>query len=268
MLAFDVDGGLAAAGFITVAVTLTRYVDRADQIVTATIYPAICAMRGRTAALEELFVKSNRATLLWVFPFTIGLVLFAPDLVDARAGRRVGAGRRSSSRASPPPACSTHLGFNWFSFYRAHSDTRPPAIEAVVGAAAFSRWRCPGCSRGGPTASSRGGSRACRSRWSCAASTSGGCCRAWASGRSRGPRSCRWSRAAGAGARAAAGAVGRRAPGVAGDRRGRRCSAGSTRRGRCAASASCWPSSPGRWGAPGLAQGGVNSPREWTSSFR
>ena len=31
----------------------------------------------------------------------------------------------------------TQLGFNWFSFYRAHGDTRPPAVEAVVTAIAF-----------------------------------------------------------------------------------------------------------------------------------
>ena len=45
--AFDAHLGLAGAGFITLAVTLTRYVDRADQIVTATIYPAICAVTDR-----------------------------------------------------------------------------------------------------------------------------------------------------------------------------------------------------------------------------
>ena len=40
--------GSRGAGFITLAVTLTRYADRADQIVAATIYPAICAVQGRT----------------------------------------------------------------------------------------------------------------------------------------------------------------------------------------------------------------------------
>ena len=56
------DRGLAAAGFVTLALTLSRYTDRADPIVTTTIYPAICAVRDRgLATLQELFVKSNRA---------------------------------------------------------------------------------------------------------------------------------------------------------------------------------------------------------------
>ena len=52
VLAFDLDGGLAAAGFITLAATLTRYADRADQIVATTIYPAICAVQRPDATLD------------------------------------------------------------------------------------------------------------------------------------------------------------------------------------------------------------------------
>ena len=74
--------GLAAAGYITLAATLTRYIDRADQIITATIYPAICAIQNQRKALEELYLKSNRATLMWVLPYAAGIVLFAPDLVS------------------------------------------------------------------------------------------------------------------------------------------------------------------------------------------
>jgi len=136
ILAIKLHDGLAAAGFITLAVTLTRYIDRADQIVTATIYPAICAIQGQTRALEEIYVKSNRATLLWVAPYAAGIVLFAPDLVHFILG------------PSWRPAivllqglaivgAITQLGFNWFSFFRAHSDTRPPAVEAVASAVAF-----------------------------------------------------------------------------------------------------------------------------------
>jgi O-antigen/teichoic acid export membrane protein len=36
------------------------------------------------------------------------------------------------------------LGFNWFSFYRARGETRPPAVEAVVGALAFVALAVPG----------------------------------------------------------------------------------------------------------------------------
>jgi O-antigen/teichoic acid export membrane protein len=136
VLAIKLHDGLAAAGFITLAVTLTRYIDRADQIVTATIYPAICAIQGQRRALQELYVKSNRATLMWVLPYAVGIVLFAPDLVNLVLG------------PSWRPAivllqglalvgAITQLGFNWFSFFRAHGDTRPPAVEAAAGAAAF-----------------------------------------------------------------------------------------------------------------------------------
>ena len=44
---FGLDRGLAAAGWMTLAVTLTRYADRADQIVATTIYPAIVRVRDR-----------------------------------------------------------------------------------------------------------------------------------------------------------------------------------------------------------------------------
>jgi O-antigen/teichoic acid export membrane protein len=136
VLAIKLHDGLAAAGFITLAVTLTRYIDRADQIVTATIYPAICAIQGQRRALEELYVKSNRATLMWVLPYAVGIVLFAPDLVKFVLG------------PSWEPAvvllqglavvgAITQLGFNWFSFFRAHGDTGPPAVAAAAEAIAF-----------------------------------------------------------------------------------------------------------------------------------
>ena len=128
--------GLAAAGFITLAVTLTRYIDRADQIVTATIYPAICAIQGQRRALEEMYLKSNRATLLWVLPYAVGVVLFAPDLVhfvlgDAWAPAVV------LLQGLAIVGAITQLGFNWFSFFRAHGQTHPPAVEAIAGVVAF-----------------------------------------------------------------------------------------------------------------------------------
>ena len=44
---FGLDEGLAAAGWITLAATLTRYVDRADMILATTVYPAIVRVRDR-----------------------------------------------------------------------------------------------------------------------------------------------------------------------------------------------------------------------------
>ena len=104
---FGISDGLAAAGWITLAATLTRYADRADQIVATTIYPAIVRVRDRVDVLEELFAKANRLTLMWAFPFGAGprAVRRRPDRLRAR--RRVArersccsAGWRSRSRCS------------------------------------------------------------------------------------------------------------------------------------------------------------------------
>ncbi len=136
ILAIKLHDGLAAAGFITLAVTLTRYIDRADQIVTATIYPAICAIQGQRRALQELYLKSNRATLMWVLPYAVGIVLFAPDLVEFV----LGATWRPAVvllQGLAVVGAITQLGFNWFSFFRAHGNTRPPAVEAAAGAVGF-----------------------------------------------------------------------------------------------------------------------------------
>ena len=95
ILAIKLHDGLAAAGFITLAVTLTRYIDRADQIITATIYPAICAIQNQTQALRELYLKSNRATLMWVLPYAVGIVLFSPDLVHFVLGHTWQGGGRA-----------------------------------------------------------------------------------------------------------------------------------------------------------------------------
>jgi PST family polysaccharide transporter len=136
ILAVKLHDGLTGAGYITLAVTLTRYVDRADQIITATIYPAICAIQGQRDALRELYLKSNRATLLWVLPYAVGLVLFAPDLVHFVLGARWQPAVVLLQGLAATGAI-TQLGFNWFSFFRAHGDTGPPAVEAVAGTVAF-----------------------------------------------------------------------------------------------------------------------------------
>ena len=150
ILAFDLDRGLAWVGFVTLAATLSRYIDRADTIVTATIYPAICAIRDRTRALEELFVRSNRATLLWVLPACAGAVLFAGDLISFVLGDEWRPARGLIQGLAVATAMG-QLGFNWFSFYRAHERTRPPAVEAVVAAVAFCALAVPGLAIAGVT---------------------------------------------------------------------------------------------------------------------
>src|SRR3954454_19088188 len=143
VLAMNLHDGLRAVGFITLAATFARYVDRADQVVTVTIYPAICAIRDRTAALAELFVRSNRATLLWTLPAAAGIVLFARPLIDHVLGRQwedaVGL-----MQGLAVAAALQQVGFNWFSFYRAHGESRPGAVEAVAGAVAFVALAIPG----------------------------------------------------------------------------------------------------------------------------
>jgi O-antigen/teichoic acid export membrane protein len=143
VLAFDLEHGLAGAGFITIAATLTRYADRADQIVTSAIYPAVCALQGRTERLTELFEKSNRATMMWTLPFAAGLVLFAPDLVSFVLGNRWQPAVLLLQGLAVA-AGILQIGFNWFSFYHAHGDTRPTAVDAAVGAAGFLLLAVPG----------------------------------------------------------------------------------------------------------------------------
>jgi O-antigen/teichoic acid export membrane protein len=143
VLAFDIAEGLAAAGFITLAATLTRYADRVDRILASTIYPAICAVQDRPATLAELFSKSNRLGLAWVVPFCGALVLFAPDLVEFVIGDdwepAVGLLQGLAVAAG-----LQQLGYNWFSFYRAAGNSRPQAVESAVMLAAFLLLAVPG----------------------------------------------------------------------------------------------------------------------------
>ena len=69
---------------------------------------------------------------------------FAGDLVDLRARRRVATRRVGLMQGLAVATALGQLGFNWFSFYRAHERTRPPAVEAVVAAVAFLALAVPG----------------------------------------------------------------------------------------------------------------------------
>jgi O-antigen/teichoic acid export membrane protein len=145
---FGLDDGLAAAGWITLAATLTRYVDRADQIVATTVYPAIVRVRDRPEVLEETFVKSNRLALMWAFPFGAALALFGADLVhfvlgDEWDGAVVLLGGLAIATAVQ------QLGYNWFSFYRARGEPWPQAVESGAFAGAFATLAVPGALLGG-----------------------------------------------------------------------------------------------------------------------
>jgi O-antigen/teichoic acid export membrane protein len=128
--------GLGAVGAITLASQITGYAENLDEIVTTTLYPAICAVRERTDLLFESFVKSNRLALMWGMPFGVGLALFAPDLV------RFGLGHKWQPAVHLIQifgliAASHQVGFNWTAFYRARGETRPMAIVNVTATVVF-----------------------------------------------------------------------------------------------------------------------------------
>ena len=136
VFAFDAHLGLAGAGFITLAVVITRYADRADQIVTATIYPAICAVTDRKDVMTELFVKSNRVTAMWALPFGAFLALFSADLVEYVLGDKWEPAVILLQVLGVTGAVH-QLGFNWTAFYRAVGISRPQAVYATAAALAF-----------------------------------------------------------------------------------------------------------------------------------
>ena len=125
--------GLAGVGAIGLAGTIAAFADRVDQIVTATLYPAICAVSERTDLLFEAFTKSNRLALIWGIPFGLGLALFAPDLVSYVLGEKWDIATELL-QVFGITAAVQQIGFSWPAFQRAIGQTRP---LAVYGAAAF-----------------------------------------------------------------------------------------------------------------------------------
>ena len=145
---FGLSDGLAAAGWITLAATLTRYADRADQILATTMYPAIVRVRDRADVLEELFAKANRLSLMWAFPFGAGLALFGADLVrfvlgDAWEGAIVLLAGLALA------AALQQVGYPWFAFYRARGESWPQAVESAALAGSFLALAVPGALLGG-----------------------------------------------------------------------------------------------------------------------
>jgi O-antigen/teichoic acid export membrane protein len=123
--------GVAGLGAFTLAGNLVQFTDQADTIVTATLYPAICAVKDRRALLSEIFVKSNRVSLMWAVPFGIGLTLFAPDLVRFAFGQRwvpaVGV-----LQVLGAVTAVHHVGYNWWAFVKARGLTWPIAAAGVA----------------------------------------------------------------------------------------------------------------------------------------
>jgi O-antigen/teichoic acid export membrane protein len=134
--------GLAGVGIIALTATVSQYADRADQAVTQTIYPTICAVGQRADLLYETFVKSNRLALMWGAPFGLGLALFAEDLVEFGIGERWRPAVTLMQAVGVSVAIH-QIGFNWDAFYRARGETRPIGVAAVWAMVAFVAFAVP-----------------------------------------------------------------------------------------------------------------------------
>jgi O-antigen/teichoic acid export membrane protein len=123
--------GLAGVGAIGLAATISRFAERVDQIVTQTLYPAICAVRDRTDLLFESFIKSNRLALMWGMPFGLGLALFAPDLVTHVLGEKweIATGLLQFFGVL---AAVSQIAFNWNAYFMALGRTKPLAVDAAA----------------------------------------------------------------------------------------------------------------------------------------
>jgi O-antigen/teichoic acid export membrane protein len=123
--------GLAGLGAFTLVGNFAQFTNQADAIVTNTLYPAICAVRDRAELLAEIFVKSNRLSLMWAVPFGVGLTLFCTDLFRFVIGHRwlpaVGL-----MEIMGLVTAIHHVGYNWTAFFRACGRTWPIAAVAVA----------------------------------------------------------------------------------------------------------------------------------------
>jgi PST family polysaccharide transporter len=123
--------GLAGLGVFTLVGNIVQFTDQADTIVTDTLYPAICTVADRIEALSEIFVKSNRLSLMWAVPFGVGVSVFALDLVHFVLGRHWLAAIGLLEIMGVVTALN-HVGYNWTAFVRARGRTGPIAVVAVI----------------------------------------------------------------------------------------------------------------------------------------
>jgi lipopolysaccharide exporter len=128
--------GLAGLGVLALAHSFASFADRVDQVISRTIYPAICAVRHRTDLLFEVFVKSNRLAVMWGLSFGVGMLLFAPDFVNYVLGERwrpaIGV-----LQAIGLMIGVRQIAFNWTVFMRALNRTKPIAAWGAVSVASF-----------------------------------------------------------------------------------------------------------------------------------
>ncbi|MDX6665811.1 MAG: hypothetical protein QOG68_2017, partial [Solirubrobacteraceae bacterium] len=123
--------GLLGVGAMAVANNISQYAYRVDDVVTNTLYPAVCAVKDRKDLLLESFLKSNRLALLWGMPVGIGIALFAQDIVAHVLGAKWNVAI-FAIQVVAVTASINQIGFNWSAFYRALNDTRPIAVLSAV----------------------------------------------------------------------------------------------------------------------------------------
>ena len=134
--------GLAGLGALGLATTFSMFADRLDSLIRRTIYPAVCAVKDRTALLFEAFEKSNRLALMWAFPFGVGLALFAPDLISFVLGERW---REAEVllQVFGLTIAVRQVAFNWVIFFSAIGDNRPLAVSSFVQLGVFAVVTAP-----------------------------------------------------------------------------------------------------------------------------
>lgn len=123
--------GIAGLGAFTLVGNLVQFTDQADSVVSDTLYPGVCAVRDRLALLSEIFVKSNRLSLMWAVPFGVGVALFGADLVHFALGHQWAPAIPVLVIMGLVTAVH-HVGYNWSVFVKARGITWPMAAQAVI----------------------------------------------------------------------------------------------------------------------------------------
>jgi O-antigen/teichoic acid export membrane protein len=123
--------GPSAVAGIALAITIGQFTTRVDDIVTNTLYPAICAVKDRADLLFEAFWKSNRLALLWAAPMGCAGALFISDFVHLVIGEKWRFAAVLIGIVAGT-AVVNQIGFNWTAFYRATGDTRPIGVLTTV----------------------------------------------------------------------------------------------------------------------------------------
>jgi O-antigen/teichoic acid export membrane protein len=123
--------GTAAVGAVTLAGSLAVYANRVDDIISNTLYPAVCAVKDRADLLLESFTKSNRLAFMWGTACGVGVALFVGDLTHFVIGRHWDFAV-PAIQIFALAAAINQFGFNWTTFYRAVGNTKPMLVGSVI----------------------------------------------------------------------------------------------------------------------------------------